>query len=148
MDATPLHLDRRRAGSFGVDAERYDRARPSYPQELIEELLSDSARSVLDVGCGTGIVGSLFQARGCDVLGVEPDARMARVARSRGLTVEIAPFERWTTTGALICLSAARRGIGSTHRTGRRRPPPSSPPAAGSDCSGTTDASRLRSAER
>jgi hypothetical protein len=31
-----LYTDRRRAGSFGDDAERYDRVRPPYPPELID----------------------------------------------------------------------------------------------------------------
>ena len=90
-----LHDDRRRAGSFGDDAEQYDRARPTYPAALIDDLLADDGHDVLDVGCGTGKVGRLFAARGCAVLGVEPDERMAAVARRHGLTVELAPFETW-----------------------------------------------------
>jgi SAM-dependent methyltransferase len=90
-----LHRDRQRAESFGADAERYDRARPSYPEALVEKLLNSSVTSVLDVGCGTGIAGLLFQARGCQVLGIEPDERMARLARQRGLTVEVVSFEGW-----------------------------------------------------
>jgi SAM-dependent methyltransferase len=91
-----LHENRQRAESFGADAERYDRVRPSYPQALVDELLSDGAPiHVLDVGCGTGIASRLFQARGCAVLGVEPDRRMARLARDRGVTVEVASFEGW-----------------------------------------------------
>lgn len=91
-----LHADRQRAESFGADAERYHRARPSYPDALVDELLAGSvAVSVLDVGCGTGIAGLLFQARGCDVLGIEPDQRMARLARAHGLSVEVASFEGW-----------------------------------------------------
>ncbi|MGW3626958.1 methyltransferase domain-containing protein [Streptomyces sp. NPDC000880] len=41
--------------------------------------MTRSARkaSNLDVGCGTGIAARQFQAVGCRVLGVEPDARMA-----------------------------------------------------------------------
>jgi len=90
-----LHENRQRAESFGADAERYDRARPSYPEALVDELLSEGAAGVLDVGCGTGIVSRLFQGRGCQVLGIEPDQRMARLARRRGVTVEVASFERW-----------------------------------------------------
>ncbi|HXW34690.1 MAG TPA: class I SAM-dependent methyltransferase [Acidimicrobiales bacterium] len=94
-----LHEDRRRAESFGDDAERYDRARPSYPNELVDDLTSGNPRTVLDVGCGTGIAGRLFAARGCDVLGVEMDPRMAEVARRSGLEVEVAPFEKWDPKG-------------------------------------------------
>jgi len=51
------------------------------------------------VGCGTGKAGRLFAARGCDVLGVEPDARMAEVARGHGLAVEVTTFEEWDAAG-------------------------------------------------
>ncbi len=90
-----LHEQRQRADSFGEDAEQYDRARPSYPAALVDELTVDHPEHVLDVGCGTGIAGSLFAERGCHVLGVEPDPRMAAIARRRGLEVEVATFEAW-----------------------------------------------------
>jgi len=88
------------AQSFGSDPERYDRARPSYPAALVERVITASpGRGVLDVGCGTGIVARQFQAAGCSVLGVEPDARMAGQARQRGLEVEVALFEDWDPAG-------------------------------------------------
>jgi SAM-dependent methyltransferase len=94
-----LFEDRARAESFGTVARLYDRARPTYPAELVDALLSDGARRVLDVGCGTGIAGALFAARGCEVTGVEVDARMAAVARTKGLEVEVASFEDWDDRG-------------------------------------------------
>jgi SAM-dependent methyltransferase len=94
------HQARAVAESFGAQASRYDRARPSYPGALVERVVAASpGRRVLDVGCGTGIVARLFQAAGCDVLGVDPDARMAGHARERGLEVEVATFETWATNG-------------------------------------------------
>ena len=54
---------------------------------------------MLDIGCGTGIAGRLFRERGCQVLGVEPDPRMAALARRSGLTVEEARFEDWDPRG-------------------------------------------------
>jgi SAM-dependent methyltransferase len=94
-----LFQDRTRAESFGADAERYDRARPTYPGELIDLVLAglgaDGPTEVLDIGCGTGIAGRLFAERGCRVLGVEPDARMAAVARGHGLQVDEGTFETW-----------------------------------------------------
>lgn len=53
----------------------------------------------VDVGCGTGIAARQFQAAGCRVLGVEPDERMAALARRRGLEVEVATFESWDPAG-------------------------------------------------
>jgi SAM-dependent methyltransferase len=66
----------------------------------VERIVAASpGRSVLDVDCGTGIVARLFQAAGCEVLGVDPDARMAGRARERGLAVEVATFETWEPNG-------------------------------------------------
>lgn len=77
------------AESFGVDADRYDRARMAYPDELIARITELSpGPEMLDVGCGTGIEARQLQAVDASVLGVEPDARMAAYARSRGLVVE------------------------------------------------------------
>jgi SAM-dependent methyltransferase len=90
-----LFEDRSRAESFGAIAALYDRARPSYPPELLDALLADGPASVLDVGSGTGIASALFAARGCSVLGVEVDERMAQLARGKGLEVEVAQFEGW-----------------------------------------------------
>ncbi|MFI7058154.1 class I SAM-dependent methyltransferase [Streptosporangium canum] len=94
------HKARRMAESFGVDARRYDQARPGYPDALVAGIVAGSpGPDVLDVGCGTGIAARQFQAAGCAVLGVEPDARMADFARSRGLPVEVAAFESWQPAG-------------------------------------------------
>jgi SAM-dependent methyltransferase len=90
------HQARQVAESFGTNAERYDRARPGYPDALVERIVAASpGREVLDVGCGTGIAARQFQAAGCRVLGVDPDARMAEIARQGGLEVEVAKFEDW-----------------------------------------------------
>jgi SAM-dependent methyltransferase len=98
-DDGPKDLDPARAVVFGEDAERYDRARPSYPAPLIDDLAGHGGHRVLDVGCGTGKVGRLLAARGWEVLGVDPDERMAKVARRHGLTVEVASFENWDPAG-------------------------------------------------
>ena len=95
-----LHEDRVRAESFGADPERYDRARPGYPARRIDDLLEGrTGAQVLDIGSGTGIVSRLFVDRGCSVLGVEPDRRMAELARARGLVVEEAHVEEWAAAG-------------------------------------------------
>ena len=84
------------AESFGSDAEGYDRARPSYHDELIARIVAMSpGPEMLDVGCGTGIAARQLQAAGCRVLGVDPDARMAELARRADVEVEVATFEAW-----------------------------------------------------
>lgn len=42
-----------------------------------------NARTVVDLGCGTGVLATLLVADGREVVGVDPDAEMLRVARSR-----------------------------------------------------------------
>ena len=80
------HLRRDLAESFGADPERYDRTRPRYPDAMVDRIVAASpGPDVLDVGCGTGIAARQFQAAGCRVLGVDPDARMAERARGHGV---------------------------------------------------------------
>ncbi|WP_132126322.1 class I SAM-dependent methyltransferase [Actinocrispum wychmicini] len=94
------------AESFGTDPERYDRARPRYPDALIDRIVAAGPGrdvvDILDVGCGTGIVSRQFQAAGCRVLGVEPDARMADFARRGGVEVDVATFEAWEPAGRVF----------------------------------------------
>jgi len=97
---TETHQARQVAESFGADAERYDRARPRYPDALVERVVATSpGRDFLDVGTGTGIAARQFQAAGRDVLGIDPDERMAGLARQAGVKVEVASFEDWDDAG-------------------------------------------------
>jgi SAM-dependent methyltransferase len=94
------HRQRQAAESFGSDPERYDRARPRYPDVMIERIAAAApGRLVLDVGVATGIVARQFQAAGCQVLGVDPDARLAEFARHSGVEVEVSTFEAWEAAG-------------------------------------------------
>ncbi len=91
-------------GTFEVvrrQAEAYDRFRPTYPDAVIDELLGPvpAGLDVLDVGCGTGIASRQIAQRGAKVLGVELGPRMAEIARSHGVEVEIAAFEGWDAAG-------------------------------------------------
>ncbi|WP_419999868.1 class I SAM-dependent methyltransferase [Streptomyces boninensis] len=94
------HRLRETAESFGTDAERYDRTRPAYPAALIERIAATApGPDVLDVGCGTGIAARQLAATGCRVLGVEPDARMAALARRYGTEAEVTTIEEWDPAG-------------------------------------------------
>ena len=93
------------AEGFGADPGRYDRARPTYPADLVDRIIAaspgraNSGPYCLDVGCGTGISARLFQTAGCRVLGVDPDPRMAELARQGGTETEVAKFEDWESAG-------------------------------------------------
>jgi SAM-dependent methyltransferase len=94
-----LFTNRQRANSFGGAAQNYDAYRPRYPDQLIDDVLAPGARRVLEGGAGTGIASMQMIERGADLLAVEPDTRMADVARAKGIPVEIATFEQWDPTG-------------------------------------------------
>jgi SAM-dependent methyltransferase len=78
-----------------LSAELYDVARPSYPGELIAWLGEPGKGTAVDVGCGTGQVARLLARSGWEVVGVEIDERMAAVARSHGVDVDVTSFEQW-----------------------------------------------------
>ena len=93
---------------FGDVAELYERARPSYPDELVDDViaLSGLGRSgrALEVGAGTGKATRLFAARGVAVHAVEPSAAMAAVAREvcagyPDVTIEEKDFEGFDPAG-------------------------------------------------
>ena len=94
-----LFDDRDRALSFGAVAERYDRYRSGYPDEMVDDLVAAGPRTALDVGCGTGKLATALLSRGVDVVGVDPDERMAAIARQHGVPVEVASFEDWDDQG-------------------------------------------------
>jgi SAM-dependent methyltransferase len=96
--------DQDRALVFGEDAGRYDRARPSYPGDLVDQLVAwvGPAVRVVEVGCGTGKATRLLAARGMTGVGVEAHPAMAAVARDAlaaagagGWRVDVSSFEDW-----------------------------------------------------
>jgi len=89
-------VDDERAQVFGGAAEAYDRSRPSYPPAVVDLIVADAPATAIDVGCGTGLAARLVMARGVAVLGVEPDERMAAVARRHGVDVVGSRFEDWS----------------------------------------------------
>ena len=63
---------------FSRSAEAYERARPGYPDEAIEQLVSRlrTGDRVLDLAAGTGKLTRPLMAAGLEVLAVEPVAEM------------------------------------------------------------------------
>jgi SAM-dependent methyltransferase len=81
------------AARFGDVAERYERARPLYPESALSELAAGCGvapgTAVLDLGAGTGKLTRQLVGVGADVVAVEPAAGMRRrlEAEVPGVTV-------------------------------------------------------------
>ena len=68
-----------RALSFGPAASAYERFRPGYPDELVDEVLAYAGRPVrtaLEIGAGTGKATRVFASRGIAVTATDPDPAM------------------------------------------------------------------------
>lgn len=80
--------------SFGSVAEQYDRHRPGYPPQLVDDVLTYAGTRAgdraLEVGAGTGRATLIFAQRGLKVTALEPDAGMAAVAYERAATAGLA----------------------------------------------------------
>lgn len=73
-----------RALSFGSVASAYERFRPGYPDELVDEVLAYAGRAVrtaLEIGAGTGKATRVFAGRGIAVTATDPDQAMLRELR-------------------------------------------------------------------
>jgi SAM-dependent methyltransferase len=106
--------------TFDSEAERYDRARPHYPDELVADLASlagiGPGSRVLEVAPGTGQLTVPLAALGCAVTAVELGPALAAVAR-RNLApypdaeVVVSAFEDWPLPAepfdAVVCATAS-----------------------------------------
>jgi SAM-dependent methyltransferase len=89
--------------TFETAADLYDAARPEYPPELFEDLISlaglEAGARLLEIGCATGKATRPLLERGFRVVCVELGAQLAARARQNlpGLpvTIDVAPFEEW-----------------------------------------------------
>lgn len=91
--------------TFDSAAERYDRARPEYPDALFDELIAAThiqpGAKLLEVGSATGKATLPLAKRGFDITCVEIGADLAAVARQRlagypNVRVSHADFDTWT----------------------------------------------------
>ena len=81
---------------FTGKADFYDKFRPSYPNELIDWLYEKTgAKTVADIGAGTGIFTKCLSAKPWKITAVEPNADMLEILRQNVPFVEImnAPAE-------------------------------------------------------
>ena len=94
--------------SFDTVAALYEAYRPTYPVELLEEILSATGipkdGSILEIGSGTGKATELFAPRGYSILCIEPGRHLADIARKKLETFprvkfQITTFEDWEDDG-------------------------------------------------
>src|SRR5215472_6866320 len=89
--------------TFDRAADLYQRARPDYPEELLDDLVTVTRLApgdrLLEVGCGTGKATLPLAQRGYRITCIELGARLAEAARRNlaGLDVEVVErrFEDW-----------------------------------------------------
>ena len=94
-----------RRATFDLVAEQYDRYRPGYSEQLVDDIVSlaalpPSAR-VLEIGSGTGKATLPFARRGFSITCVERGPNLARVAERNlaafsNVRVAVTSFEEWT----------------------------------------------------
>lgn len=92
-----------RRQSFDSSADAYDRARPSYPEEVIDWIVENTGITVddalLEIGPGTGQATMRFAERGfavrCVELGEKLAARLREKTQAYRVAVDVAPFEAW-----------------------------------------------------
>jgi SAM-dependent methyltransferase len=116
-----------RALSFGSVAVAYERYRPGYPAELVDDVLRYAGRPVhtaLEVGAGTGKATRVFAQREIAVTAIEPDAAMVRELRKHvpsSVTIVRAAFEDLTLRSSydLVFAAAAMHWTDPVGRWGR-----------------------------
>ncbi len=83
----PITINREKGRTFEKISSLYDRARISYPKQLIDDIITYSGISqngkILDVGCGTGQATLLFAQRGYQVIGLDPGQEMVNIAKEK-----------------------------------------------------------------
>jgi len=85
MTGLPGSAARRYGTVFDAVADEYDRHRPAYPDELVDQACQaegiGSGDHVLEVGCGSGQLTRSLAARGLRVTALEPGENLIALAR-------------------------------------------------------------------
>jgi SAM-dependent methyltransferase len=101
-------MHRQRRATFDEVAELFDRARPTYPDALFDDLVElaglDRRARVLEIGPGTGKATLPLAGRGMRVTGIELGSSLAAVAQRKlalfpGVQIVNADFETWEPPG-------------------------------------------------
>lgn len=114
-----MRFDRGQRERFDEVAPLYDRVRPGYPDELIEEMIrvagTPAEGDVLEIGCGTGQLTKALAARGFRVTAIELGEHLAHIAaenlrRFSNVRIVRAAFESWESERSrfdLVCSAQA-----------------------------------------
>ena len=95
--------------TFDQAAARYHRARPRYPEDLMDSLFAATGLGpgshVVEVGCASGVATEQLASRGVGVTGVELGAALAveartNLARFPKVVVVNQPFESWAASAS------------------------------------------------
>jgi SAM-dependent methyltransferase len=101
---------------FGEAADGYDAVRPGYPGRLVQILITraglGSAAKVLEIGCGTGQLTSELAPTGCEIVCLEPDWELARLATQNfsgfpKVQVRVETFEQFDVGAGIMDLVVA-----------------------------------------
>jgi SAM-dependent methyltransferase len=81
-----MGIDRSRRITFEEAADLYNETRPSYPEQLVEDVISHSkipeGGRILEIGCGPGNATILFARRGFEILAIELGSKLSTYARN------------------------------------------------------------------
>src|SRR5262245_12535997 len=109
-----------RRRTFDEVAELYDRHRPGYPKELVDDIVWLSGLSahghILEIGCGPGKATVLFAPRGYRMTCLEPGIRLAEIARRNvakfpDVRIVTSTFEDWQPDRSNIALVIAAQSF-------------------------------------
>lgn len=101
---------------FGDIAELYDRVRPGYARQALDDLIAYSGipedGRILEIGCGTGIGTRSLAGYKRPMLSLDPSPRMIAVAKRTcaafpNVRFQLAAFEDWLLEEAAFHLTVA-----------------------------------------
>lgn len=82
-----MPINQKEGRTFGKISNLYDRARITYPIQLIDDIVSYSGikenGNILDVGCGTGQATILFAERNYTIVGLDAGQEMVKIAKEK-----------------------------------------------------------------
>ncbi|WP_341528183.1 class I SAM-dependent methyltransferase [Nostoc sp. UHCC 0302] len=90
---------------YSPAAEAYNKARPQYPQDLIEQVINVAQLStdskILEVGCGPATATVAIAQLGCSIICLEPNPDFYKLAQQNcqaypNVEIQNTSFEEWT----------------------------------------------------